>query len=146
MSDQPTPESANERAEQLRTELNHHNYLYHVLDQPQISDAAYDALFNELKKLEEDYPELVTPESPTQRVGADAFTTFASVTHRVPMLSLSNAFGEEELKEWDQRLKRYIGMAADTPIEYATELKIDGLSISITYEKGRLVRGATRGN
>src|SRR5258708_14425029 len=116
MADQPTPESAIERAEQLRAELNHHNYLYHVLDQPEISDAAYDALFQELKKLEEEYPELVTPESPTQRVGADAFTTFASVTHRVPILSLSNAFAEDDLKDWDQTLKRTIGASAQTPI------------------------------
>src|SRR5258705_5447427 len=128
MADHPPPKYAIERAEHLRTELNHHNYLYHVLDQPEISDAAYDVLYQELKKLEEEYPELVTPESPTQRVGADAVTTFDSVTHRVPMLSLSNAFGEEELKEWDQRLKRYIGLPTDTTIEYATELKIDGLS------------------
>jgi DNA ligase (NAD+) len=146
MPDQHTPEETVERAEQLRSELNHHNYLYFVLDRPEISDGAYDALFQELKKLEEQYPELVTPESPTQRVGADAITTFDSVNHRVPMLSLGNAFGEEELKEWDLRVKRYLGMSPDDQIEYAAELKIDGLSISITYENGKLIRGATRGN
>src|SRR5262249_16645513 len=134
------------RAEQLRTELNHHNYLYFVLDQPEISDSAYDALFHELRKLEEQYPDLVFPESPTQRVGADTITTFESVQHGVPMLSLGNAFGEEELREWDQRVKRFLGMPQEMDIEYAAELKIDGLSVSITYEDGRLIRGATRGN
>src|SRR5437879_6058347 len=146
MAEEHIPQSAIERAEQLRTELNRHNYLYYILDQPEVSDAAYDKLFHELRKLEEQYPELLTPESPTQRVGAEAITTFAPINHGVPMLSLGNAFGKEELTEWDQKVKRHMGMPLDEQIEYATELKIDGLSVSITYEQGRLVRGATRGH
>src|SRR6266581_4350319 len=99
MAEEHIPQSAIERADQLRAELNRHNYLYHILDQPEVSDAAYDKLFHELRNLEEQYPELVTPESPTQRVGAEATTTFAPVNHGVPMLSLGNAFGEEELRD-----------------------------------------------
>src|ERR1044071_266011 len=134
------------RAENLRTEINHNNYLYYVLDQPQVSDAEYDRLFHELRELEEKHPDLVTPDSPTQRVGVGALTTFSPVNHRVPMLSLDNAFGDVEIREWDQRVKRLLGMSPEDPVEYATELKIDGLSISITYEGGRLVTAATRGN
>lgn len=143
---QETPQNVRERAEELRAALNYHNYRYYVQDQPEISDAAYDALFHELRALEEQYPELVTPDSPTQRVGAEAMTTFTPVQHRVPMLSLDNAFGEEELREWDRKIKRFLGMAPDAAVEYIAELKIDGLSISLTYEHGRLVRAATRGN
>lgn len=134
------------RVEELRAAINHHNYLYYVLDRPEISDAAYDLLFQELRALEEQYPELVTPDSPTQRVGAGIATTFAPVAHRVPMLSLDNAFDAEELREWDRRIKRFLGLQSEERIEYLAELKMDGLSISITYENGHLVRAATRGN
>lgn len=139
-------EDVRRRVEELRAAINHHNYLYYVLDRPEISDAAYDLLFQELRVLEEQYPELITPDSPTQRVGAGIATTFAPVTHRVPMLSLDNAFDAEELREWDRRIKRFLGMPPDERIEYLAELKMDGLSISITYENGQLVRAATRGN
>src|SRR5437870_2375211 len=123
-----------QRVEELRRELDDHNYRYYVLDQPSVSDAAYDALFNELKSLEEQFPELITADSPTQNVGAGfVTTTFAPIRHRAPMLSLSNAFGEEELREWDRRVKRHLGMRPDIAIEYVAELKIDGLSISLTY-------------
>src|SRR5258708_6638838 len=152
MTNNPPPEVARpdlatrNRADELRTLLNYHNHRYYVLDSPEIADAEYDRLFHELKQLEETYPELVTPESPTQRVGADLVTTFDPVSHRVPMLSLDNAFGEEELREWDRKVKRYIGMPPEADVEYMCELKIDGLSINVTYEDGRLARAATRGN
>src|SRR2546425_10319750 len=99
-------ESPEERAWKLREELNHHNYLYHILDSPSISDAAYDEMLRELTQIEEAHPELRTPDSPTQRVGSPLATTFASVRHRVSMLSLGNAFGEAELREFDHRVKR----------------------------------------
>src|SRR5687768_16435221 len=146
MSDQAAHVKVRDQADDLRQQLNYHNYRYYVLDQPAISDAEYDRMFHELRMLEEEYPELVTPESPTQRVGADIATTFAPVNHRAPMLSLANAFGEQELQEWDLRVKRFLGMNPESNIEYVAELKIDGLSVSLTYENGRLITGATRGN
>jgi len=142
----PVPEAVRQRVEDLRAQINRHNYLYYVLDQPEISDAEYDRLFRELQQLEEQFPELITPESPTQRVGAEAATTFAPVRHRVPMLSLANAFSDTELRDWDLRVKRFLGMPLDSDVEYVAELKIDGLSVSLTYESGRLVTAATRGN
>jgi DNA ligase (NAD+) len=143
---QQIPEEVQERADDLRAQLNYHNYRYYALDSPEISDAGYDKLFHELRHLEEEYPDLITPESPTQRVGAQTVTTFEPSTHRVPMLSLDNAFGEEELREWDQKVKRYLALPGETEIEYVAELKIDGLSMNITYEKGRFTGAATRGN
>src|SRR5690242_4970501 len=126
MGENLTLKYAQERAEELRTEINQHNYRYYVLDQPSVSDAEYDRLFRELRDLEERFPELVTPESPTQRVGAEIVTTFAPHNHRVPMLSLDNAFGEEELREWDRKVRRFLRLEEDAPIEYVAELKIDG--------------------
>ncbi len=146
MTEERVRQEIRDRADELRQELNYHNYRYYVLDQPEISDAAYDKLFRELRDLEDRYPELITPESPTQRVGAEAVTTFEPSPHRVPMLSLANAFGEEELREWDRRVKRFLHLQEDATIEYVAELKIDGLSVNLTYEQGRLVRAATRGN
>jgi len=140
------PQDVQQRAEDLRAVLNYHNYRYYALDSPEISDAAYDKLLHELKALEAEHPSLVTPDSPTQRVGADVVTTFEPAPHRVPMLSLDNAFGEEELREWDQKIRRYLHLPADSAIEYVAELKIDGLSINLTYERGSLVCAATRGN
>jgi DNA ligase (NAD+) len=133
------------RIEELRRQIREHDYRYYVLNEPSISDAAYDALFRELVELERQAPHLITPDSPTQRVGGEVQTTFAPAPHRVPMLSLDNVFSEGELREWDARIKRMLDMALDAPIEYTTELKIDGLSISLTYEQGRLIRAATRG-
>jgi DNA ligase (NAD+) len=141
-----SPDPQADRAQALREQLNYHNYRYYILDDPQVSDAAYDALMNELKALEEQRPDLVSFDSPTQRVGADVTTTFETLPHRAPMLSLDNAFGEEPLRAWEERNRRFLGMDAATPIEYVTELKIDGASISLTYEDGRLVRALTRGN
>lgn len=136
-------QAAQARAEQLRQELQHHNYLYHVLDQPSISDAEYDRLTRELLQIEAEYPELVTPDSPTQRVGATPASGFASVTHRVPMFSLANAYNADDLREW---ARRALELADGQPVEYVIELKIDGLAVSLEYEQGLLVRGATRGD
>ena len=146
MTDQDVPDEVRARVADLRQQIEYHNFRYYVLDQPEISDAEYDRMFRELKELEERYPQLITPNSPTQRVGAPIAPTFEPVPHRVPMLSLDNVFGEEELREWDRRVKRFLGMDPQSPVEYMAELKIDGLSISLTYEDGALVRGATRGN
>lgn len=133
------------RIDDLRQQIREHDYRYYVLNAPVISDAAYDALFRELLELERQAPHLITPDSPTQRVGGDLQTTFDPAPHRVPMLSLDNVFSEDELREWDARIKRMLGLPLDETIEYMAELKIDGLSLSLTYEQGRLVRAATRG-
>jgi len=139
-------QQAAKRIEELRQEINYHNYRYYVLDQPVISDAEYDRLMQELISLEEQFPDLVTPDSPSQRVGAPPALGFESYTHRQPMLSLNNAFGDEELLAFDQRIKRMLGLRYEEEIEYVAELKIDGLAVSLTYENGRFVRGATRGD
>ncbi|ABO50856.1 DNA ligase, NAD-dependent [Desulforamulus reducens MI-1] len=131
------------RVEALRREINHHNYQYYVLDQPTITDAQYDQLMQELLRLEERHPELVTPDSPTQRVGGQVQRGFSSVPHKIPMLSLGNAFGEGDLREFDRRVRSYL---PGEEVKYVVELKIDGLAISLWYEKGLLVRGATRGD
>jgi DNA ligase (NAD+) len=136
------------RVEELRAELRRHEHLYHVMDSPEISDAAYDALMNELKKLEREHPELVTPDSPTQRVGGKPAEGFRKVAHSRPMLSLDNAYSEEELADWDRRVHE---LAGSLPVEYTAELKLDGLSVALTYgliEDGgaRLLTGVTRGD
>jgi len=133
------------RIEDLRRRIREHDHSYYVLNAPTVSDAAYDALLRELRELESRAPHLVTPDSPTQRVGGEVQTTFAPVAHRAPMLSLDNAFGEGELRDWDARVKRMLGLSEDEAVEYMAELKIDGLSISLTYERGLLTRAATRG-
>ena len=132
------------RVEQLREEINHHNYLYYVLDQPIISDADYDALMRELKEIEGKYPETVTPDSPTQRIGAPPSEKFAGVPHSVPMLSLDDAFSQEEVLEFDQRGKRFLQI--DEELEYTVEPKMDGLAVELVYENGRFVLGSTRGD
>ncbi|MDR7543012.1 MAG: NAD-dependent DNA ligase LigA, partial [Armatimonadota bacterium] len=137
------PASVRQRVERLRAEINEHAYRYYVLDAPTISDAAYDRLLRELRDLEAKYPELVTPDSPTQRVGAPPSAAFATVRHRTPMLSLANAFDVEELDAWDRRIRTALGAA---PIHYVCELKIDGAAVSLTYEHGRFTTGATRGD
>ena len=131
---------------ELRRLLNYHNYRYYVLDSPEISDEEYDRLFRELQDLEAAYPDLVTPDSPTQRVGAAPLEAFATHTHREPMLSLSNAFSEDELRAFDTRIKRMLGLGEHDRIVYVAELKIDGLAVSLTYEDGLLTKGATRGD
>ncbi len=140
--DERRRKAAPRRVEELRALLRHHDYQYYVLDSPEVSDAEYDALMRELRGLEEEFPELVTPDSPTQRVGGTPGELFAPVPHRVPMLSLDNVFSPEELAAWAARVERRLG--AQT--EYSCELKIDGLAVSITYEDGVLTRAATRGD
>ena len=135
------------RAEELRAALNEANYRYHVLDDPTISDREYDLLFRELNELEERHPELATDDSPTRRVGGAPSGAFANVRHQVPMLSLGNVFGHDELREFDARVRRGLGLANGDPgVTYACELKIDGLAISLRYEGRTFVRGATRGD
>jgi DNA ligase (NAD+) len=131
------------RAEELRALLHHHGHAYYVLDRPEISDAEYDRLFNELKALEAAHPELVTPDSPTQRVGGAVAEGFASVEHRVAMLSLDNAYNADDIREFEGRLQR--ALPGET-FAYVCEPKVDGLGVALIYEKGLLVRGATRGD
>ncbi|HZF59977.1 MAG TPA: NAD-dependent DNA ligase LigA [Rubrobacter sp.] len=133
-----------QRIEALRERVRYHNRRYHVEDAPEITDAEYDALYNELEALEAEHPELVTPDSPTQRVGGEPIEGFEEVRHAVPMLSLANARKLEDLREWDARVRRLLG--DDESPRYVTERKIDGLAVSLRYENGRFVRGATRGN
>src|SRR5205823_1495644 len=131
------------RAAALRTQIEYHNGRYHQLDDPEISDAEYDALVRELRALEEAHPELVTPDSPTQKVGAAPdISTFAPVHHRQPMMSLDNAFSFEELLAWGKRMERYIS----GDVDFVCELKIDGVAMSVVYENGRYTRAATRGD
>jgi DNA ligase (NAD+) len=136
------------RAAELRTELDRHNRLYYVLDEPAVGDAVYDDLLNELRDLEREFPSLRTPDSPTQRVGAPPLERFEPVTHHEQMLSLGNARNEEELRAWETRLANYLKRLDITASQfsYTTEPKIDGLAITLTYENGVLVRGATRGD
>ncbi|MDF2953251.1 MAG: NAD-dependent DNA ligase [Thermodesulfobacterium sp.] len=140
------PKEVIERVEKLRKEIEYHNYRYYVLDSPVISDAEYDALMRELKKLEEMYPELITPDSPTQRVGFKPAEGFKEVAHAEPMLSLDDAMNEEEVIEFDKRIKRFLGLPEEENIEYTVEPKIDGLAVELVYENGSLVIGATRGD
>jgi DNA ligase (NAD+) len=130
------------RVEELRTEINRHSYRYHVLDEPEIADVEYDGLVRELQVLEDRFPELITPDSPTQRVGATPADLFAPVAHRAPMLSLDNAFSFEELDAWAERVAKGV----DHPARFACELKIDGVACALTYERGVLTKAATRGD
>ena len=132
-----------QRAAGLREKINHHNYRYYVLDDTEISDGEYDRLIVELRRLEENHPSLVTPESPTQRVGASPADGFDQVQHRLPMLSLGNAFNEDDLQAWYRRIK---GLLDDADFDLVCELKIDGLAVSLAYQDGVLVQGATRGD
>jgi len=127
----------------LRAEIEQHNYNYYALDRPVISDAEYDRLFRELQALEREHPELLTPDSPTRRIGAAPLSEFAAVTHRTPMLSLNNAFEEEEVAAFDKRMREALETAT---VEYAAEPKFDGLAVSLVYEKGQFTSGATRGD
>lgn len=141
-------EKIKKRIEELRSQLRRHEHLYYVMDSPVISDAEYDALMNELKRLESEHPDLITPDSPSQRVGGKPAEGFQKVRHSRPMLSLDNAYTEEELRDWDRRVRE---LAGNLPVEYTAELKLDGLSIALHYEAAsaggsRLVRGLTRGD
>src|ERR1051326_7569500 len=131
------------RINSLREEIRRHEHLYYVLDAPEIPDAQFDRLMQELKRLEAAHPELITPDSPTQRVGGRPREGFIKVEHSRPMLSLDNAFGEEELRSWDRRVRE---LAGSDKIEYVCEFKMDGMSLALTYEDGRLARGVTRGD
>ena len=131
------------QARKLRAQLERHNFQYYVLDQPLVSDAEYDRLFRQLQQLERECPELADPESPTQRVGGSALPEFRQVIHRTPMLSLSNAFSEEEVTAFDRRVREGLEMDG---VEYLAEPKFDGLAVSLTYEQGRFTQGATRGD
>ena len=139
-----TREEAAERIAKLRAEINYHAYRYYVLDDPIISDAAYDALMRELQELEAQFPDLITPDSPTQRVGAPPLDRFEKVEHEIPMLSLDNAFNAEEVREWERRIRRML--PEDVKLEYVVEPKIDGLAVSLLYENGVYVQGSTRGD
>jgi len=144
------------RSEELRNLIAYHNRRYYQLDDPEISDAAYDLLFTELRQLEERYPELVTPDSPTRRVGAPPLEKFHPFSHPSPMLSLSNAFTEEEIRDFDERIKRFLGRSLGTfpgrflggseSIAYVIEPKLDGVAVNLLYEHGVLITGATRGD
>ena len=133
-----------ERAVELRGLIDHHNYRYYVLDEPEVPDAEYDRLLRELQDLEAEHPELITPQSPTQRVGHAPAAGFAEVRHLEPMLSLGNALNEEELEAFDRRVRERL--EADGEVRYAAEPKLDGAAVSLVYEQGLLVRGATRGD
>jgi DNA ligase (NAD+) len=133
---------AKERIEKLRREIGEHNHRYYVLNQPSVSDFQYDLLINELDTLEKKFPELVTDDSPTMRVGSDLIREFVQYTHRYPMLSLGNTYNEEELRDFDSRVKK--GLSSD--YQYVCELKFDGASVSLNYTDGKLARALTRGD
>jgi DNA ligase (NAD+) len=133
------------KIDSLRDEIRRHEHLYYVLDAPELPDAEFDLLMQELKRLEAAHPELITPDSPTQRVGGKPREGFVKVVHSRPMLSLDNAFGEDELRNWDRRVRELAGKD-DAKIEYVCEFKMDGMSLALTYEDGRLARGVTRGD
>jgi DNA ligase (NAD+) len=138
-----TPEA---RIDDLRRQIRYHEERYYILNQPEIADAEYDALLRELQELEAAHPDLVTLDSPTQRVGGRVAAGFATIEHAEPMLSLDNAYNEEELRAFDERVRRGLGAGAPEAIDYVAELKIDGLSIALTYQDGVLARAATRGD
>src|SRR5881227_876654 len=140
----PAVKDVQARLDELRAELNHHLYRYHVLDDPEISDAAYDRLYDELKALEDEYQDLITPDSPTQRVGAPPSDKFEKSRHLTPMGSLDKVTTDEALSKWAEDVRKRLG--SDEPVAYVIEPKIDGSAISLVYENGAFVRGATRGD
>ena len=143
-SSSSVPPSARKRAEDLRARIEHHNHCYYVLNRPEISDREYDRLHRELEELEAKHPALRSPHSPTQRVGEKLTEGFATITHPRPMLSISNTYSQDELREFDDRVKRWLDRAGD--LEYVVELKIDGVAVAVRYENGLLAYGATRGD
>ncbi len=140
----PADKTIKSEVDRLRHELALHNYRYYVLDDPLVSDAEYDKLFRRLVELEKHYPELQDPSSPTQKVGAPPLTAFAQVRHSLPMLSLANVLSREELREFEERIRRFL--KSDTPIEYEVEPKIDGVAVELVYENGKFTVGTTRGD
>ena len=141
-----TLEEARERAATLRRDIEHHNDLYYRAAAPEISDREYDALVEELAAIEREFPELTSPESPTQQVGSDLTENFPTVEHRVPMLSIENSYDEGEVREFDRRVREGLKLPDGEEVDYTVELKVDGVAVSILYEDGRLVRGVTRGD
>ena len=139
-----TKKEAKKRIEKLKKEISRHDWLYYVLDRPEISDEAYDCLRRELIKLEKNYPEFITPDSPTQRVGGAPLEKFEKVRHKAPMLSLNDAKSEEEFYDWEKRIKRFLPEVKS--FDYYGEIKMDGLAVSLLYKNGSFARGATRGN
>src|ERR1700741_1690666 len=139
----PAPKDAEKKIETLREKIRHHEYQYFVLDTPEISDQDFDKLTKQLKDLEAEHPELITPDSPTQRVGGKPREGFVKVRHSSPMLSLDNTYSEEELRGWERRVHELSGRR---DVEYVCELKLDGMSLALTYEDGKLARGVTRGD
>ncbi|MCF6154750.1 MAG: NAD-dependent DNA ligase LigA [Candidatus Brocadia sp.] len=135
-----------EKIEQLREIIRYHDRKYYVENNPEITDYEYDQLIKQLQQLEKAHPEFITPDSPTQRVGGEPLTQFPTVGHKIPMLSIDNTYSEKELREFDQRIKRMAGIDTHRDIEYVVELKIDGVAVTLWYEKGLFVRGATRGD
>ena len=131
------------KTEALREKIRHHEYLYYVLDQPAISDAEFDKLMRDLKDLEAEHPDLITADSPTQRVGGKPREGFVKVPHSSPMLSLDNTYNEDELRAWERRVHELSGQKN---VDYVCELKLDGMSLALVYEDGKLVRGITRGD
>jgi DNA ligase (NAD+) len=140
----PDLSQAAKRAKELREQLNRHNYLYYVLDQPEISDQEYDELLRELANIEQIYPGLITPDSPTQKIGAPIREDIPTVRHMLKMLSLSNAFSDQEIADFYDRIIRDLGLKSDP--EVVCELKIDGSAISLRYENGVYITGSTRGD
>jgi len=132
---------AKKRIEKLRKEISHHNYKYYVENNPEISDYEFDQLLKELEKLESEFPDLITPDSPTQRVGGGPLEGFKTVEHKVPMLSLANTYTFDELREFDERVRKNVG-----EVEYIVDPKIDGAGVALLYENGIFIRGATRGD
>ena len=130
--------------QQLREDINRHNIRYYVHDDPVVSDAEYDVLLRELESLEQEHPNLITADSPTQRVGAAPLSEFQPLTHRLPMLSLANAMNEDELIEFDTQVKK--GLGAENEVEYIAEPKLDGLAVELVYENGSFIHGSTRGD
>src|SRR5580765_4913957 len=134
---------AEKNIEVLRDKIRHHEYLYYVLDNPEISDQEFDRLMQQLKEIEAEHPKLITPDSPTQRVGGKPREGFVKVRHSSPMLSLDNTYNEEELRNWERRVHELSGRK---DVDYVCELKLDGMSLALIYEDGKLVRGVTRGD
>jgi len=135
-----------EKIQKLRDAIRYHDRKYYIENQPEITDYEYDLLLKELQHLEKSHPELITPDSPTLRVGGEPLTQFSTIDHRIPMLSIDNTYSDNELREFDQRIKRMAGIDAHQDVEYVVELKIDGVAITLWYENGLFVRGATRGD
>src|SRR5580692_7140579 len=139
----PAEKDVEKKIEALREKIRHHEYRYYVLDNPEISDLDYDKLMRELKDLEAEHPTLITPDSPTQRVGGKPREGFVKVRHSSPMLSLDNTYNEEELRTWERRVHELTGRK---DVDYVCELKLDGMSLSLGYDDGQFVRGITRGD